>query len=114
MLLRSLRTLKIRMDQHQKSALAVAHFLENHPKIAKIYHPGLESFPQYKLSRKQMTGYGGLMSFQLKTDDLNKIKAFFNGLSLFQIGSGHENLIYAPAISNLKELSKEQFEGVGI
>ena len=117
LLLRSLRTLKIRMDQHQKSALTVARFLEKHPKIAKINYPGLESFPQYELGKKQMTGYSGLMSFQLKTDDLDKIKTFFNGLSLFQIGvswGGHESLIYAPAISYLKELSKEQFEGMGI
>ena len=117
LLLRSLRTLKIRMDQHQKSALTVAKFLENHPKIEKIYYPGLESFPQYELGKKQMTGYGGLMSFRLKTDDLNKIKTFFNGLSLFQIGvswGGHESLIYAPAISYLKELSKEQFDAMGI
>lgn len=117
LLLRSLRTLKIRMDQHQRSALAVAQFLESHPKIEKINYPGLKSFPQYELGKKQMTGYGGLMSFQLKTNDLNKIKTFFNSLSLFQIGvswGGHESLIYAPAISYLKELSKEQFEGMGI
>ena len=117
LLLRSLRTLKIRMDQHQKSALAVAQFLESHPKIEKINYPGLKSFPQFELGKKQMTGYGGLMSFQLKTTDLNKIKAFFNNLNLFQIGvswGGHESLIYAPAISYLKELSKEQFEGMGI
>ncbi|WP_242134176.1 trans-sulfuration enzyme family protein [Aestuariivivens marinum] len=117
LLLRSLRTLKIRMEQHQKSALAVAQFLESHPKIEKINYPGLKSFPQYELGKKQMTGYGGLMSFQLKTFDLNKIKTFFNNLNLFQIGvswGGHESLIYAPAISYLKELSKEQFEGMGI
>ncbi|MDD7884471.1 PLP-dependent aspartate aminotransferase family protein [Flavivirga sp. 57AJ16] len=117
LLLRSLRTLKIRMDQHQKSALKVAQFLENHPKIDKINYPALKSFPQYELGKKQMTGYGGLMSFRLKTDDLDKVKAFFNGLSLFQIGvswGGHESLIYAPAISYLKELTPEQFKGMGI
>lgn len=117
LLLRSLRTLKIRMDQHQKSAIAVANFLENHPKIESINYPGLVSFDQYELGKKQMTGYSGLMSFRLKTNDLDKIKQFFNGLSLFQIGvswGGHESLIYAPAISYLKELTKEQFEGMGI
>ncbi len=117
LLLRSLRTLKIRMDQHQKSALTIACFLENHPKIEKVNYPGLESFPQYELGKKQMSGYGGLMSFRLKTNDLVKVKAFFNELDLFQIGvswGGHESLIYAPAISYLKELNKEQFEGMGI
>ncbi|NER15372.1 aminotransferase class V-fold PLP-dependent enzyme [Leptobacterium flavescens] len=117
LLLRSLRTLKIRMDQHQKSALEVARFLEDHPKIEKVYYPGLESFPQYELGKKQMSGFSGLMSFQLKTSDLEKIKKFFNSLSLFQIGvswGGHESLIYAPAISYLKELTEEQFAGMGI
>ena len=117
LLLRSLRTLKIRMDQHQKSGLEVAQFLENHQKIAKVNFPGLKSSPQYELARKQMSGTTGLISFQLKTTDLSKIKTFFNGLELFQIGvswGGHESLIYAPAISYLKELSEEQFEGLGI
>ena len=64
-----------------------------------------------------MSGTTGLMSFQLKTANLDKIKTFFNGLELFQIGvswGGHESLIYAPAISYLKELNPEQFEGLGI
>jgi cystathionine beta-lyase/cystathionine gamma-synthase len=117
LLLRSLRTLKVRMEQQQKSGLAVANFLENHLKIGKVNYPGLESFPQFELGKRQMTGYTGLMSFQLKTNDLDKIKAFFNRLELFQIGvswGGHESLIYAPAISYLKELNEEQFEGLGI
>jgi len=117
LLLRSLRTLKIRMDQHQKSGLAVAEFLEKHPKIAKVNFPGLKSFPQYELAKQQMSGTTGLMSFQLKTTDLEKAKTFFNGLELFQIGvswGGHESLIYAPAISYLKELNAAQFEGLGI
>ena len=117
LLLRSLRTLKIRMDQHQKSGLAVAEFLEKHPKIAKVNFPGLKSFPQYELAKQQMSGTTGLMSFQLKTTDLEKVKTFFNGLELFQIGvswGGHESLIHAPAISYLKELNAAQFEGLGI
>ena len=117
LILRSLRTLHIRMERHQKNAMIVAEFLESHPKIEKVNYPGLKSFPQYELGKEQMTGYSGLMSFQLKTDDLVSIKAFFNGLQLFQIGvswGGHESLIYAPAISYLKELSEDQFKGMGI
>ncbi|MEP1095384.1 MAG: aminotransferase class I/II-fold pyridoxal phosphate-dependent enzyme [Cyclobacteriaceae bacterium] len=117
LILRSLRTLDIRMKQHQESALQVAEFLEGHPKIEKIYYPGIPSFPQRELAKKQMTGFSGLLSFRLKSTDLDAIKRFFNGLTLFQIGvswGGHESLIYAPAISYLKELSEEQFEGMGI
>lgn len=117
LLLRSLRTLPIRVKQHQENAMAVAEFLESHPKIELVRYPGLDSFPQKDLAEKQMTGYTGLLGFQLKTNQLDQIKLFFNSLELFQIGvswGGHESLIYAPAISYLKELSKEQFEGMGI
>lgn len=117
LLLRSLRTLFVRMEQHQKNALKVAEFLENHPKIKLVRYPGLKSFPQYELGKKQMRGYSGLMSFQLDTDDLDKVKMFFNSLELFHRGvswGGFESLVYAPAISYIKELSPEQFKNMGI
>ncbi len=117
LILRSLRTLPIRMRQHQENAMKIARFLETHPKVKSVRYPGLESFPQYALGQQQMSGYSGLMSFQLVTDNLEEIKTFFNGLQVFQIGvswGGHESLIYAPAISYLKELSPEQFGGMGI
>jgi cystathionine beta-lyase/cystathionine gamma-synthase len=117
LLLRSLRTLFVRMELHQKNALKVAEFLENHPKIKLVRYPGLKSFPQYELGKKQMKGYSGLMSFQLDTDDLEKVKMFFNSLELFHRGvswGGFESLVYAPAISYIKELSPEQFKNMGI
>lgn len=117
LLLRSLRTLPVRMKQHQENALAVAEFLETHPKVQLIRYPGAKSFDQRELAAKQMTGLTGLMGFQLKTEDLDKIKSFVNGLKYFHLGvswGGHESLIYAPAISYLKELSPDQFAGLGI
>jgi len=117
LILRSLRTLPIRLAQHQKSALKVAQFLEKHPKIKSVRYPGLKSFPQYKLAKKQMTGFTGLMSFQLATNKLTQVKKFVNSVEIFSIGvswGGHESLIYAPAISYLKELSADQFKGLGI
>lgn len=117
LILRSLRTLNVRIKQHQESAMKIAIYLEQHPKIRKVNYPGLASFPQKELVKQQMSGFTGLMSFQLAATDLDKIKQFFNGLELFQIGvswGGHESLIYAPAISYLKELTPEQFEGMGI
>lgn len=117
LLLRSLRTLPMRLKQHETSALKIADYLEKHPKITKVNYPGLPSHPQYELGKQQMKGYTGLLSFQLATEDIDKIKAFFNGLELFLIGvswGGHESLIYAPAISYLKELSPEQFSALGI
>jgi cystathionine beta-lyase/cystathionine gamma-synthase len=117
LLMRSLRTLPIRMKAHEENAMQVARFLESHEKIESVSYPGLESFGQYELAKKQMTGFSGLMAFKLKTSDLQKIKRFFNSLGLFKIGvswGGHESLIYAPAISYLKELSETQFEALGI
>lgn len=117
LIMRSLRTLPIRMKAHQEHAMKVAEYLEHHPKIQHVNYPGLKSFPQYELAKKQMSGYSSLMSFKLNTTDLTKIKAFFNSLEIFKIGvswGGHESLIYAPAISYLKELSQDQFEAMGI
>lgn len=117
LLLRSLRSLPMRMERHQQSGLRIAKFLAAQSKIAKVRYPGLPDFDQKALAEEQMTGYTGLMSFQLKTNDLDKIKTFVNTLGLFKIGvswGGHESLIYAPAISYLKELSPEQFDALGI
>jgi cystathionine beta-lyase/cystathionine gamma-synthase len=117
MLLRSLRTLPLRMERHQQNALKIAQFLNAHPKVKKVNYPGLPEFEQFDLAQQQMSGTSGLMSFQLNTENLAEIKAFFDGLTLFQIGvswGGHESLVYVPAISCLKEQTPEQFSQMGI
>lgn len=117
LLMRSLRTLPIRMKAHQESAIKVAKFLDSHSKVEIVNYPGLTNFPQYELAKKQMTGFSGLLAFKLKTTNLSKIKTFFNSLKIFKIGvswGGHESLVYAPAISYLKELNPNQFEQLGI
>jgi len=117
LIMRSLRTLPIRMKAHEESAMKVAHFLESHENVESVSYPGLESFGQHKLAKKQMTGFSGLMAFKLKTSNLLQIKTFFNSLELFRIGvswGGHESLIYAPAISYLKEMNEVQFKALGI
>ena len=114
---RSLKTLPMRMKTHEANALEVARFLENHPKVLKVNYPGLKSFAQYKLAQEQMSGNSGLLSFRLATQDLEKVKKFFNGLNKFRIGvswGGHESLIYALAISYIKEMKEEQFAATGL
>jgi len=114
---RSLRTLPIRMKAHQQNAMAVATYLANHPAIEKVNYPGLKSFDQYALGQLQMSGYTGLLSFRLKTTDLVQVKTFFNSLDIFKIGvswGGHESLIYALAISYIKEMTTEQFAATGL
>lgn len=66
LLLRGLKTLAVRMDKHNENALIIAEFLERHDKIEHVFYPGLPSHPQYELAKKQMTGFGGMLSFELK------------------------------------------------
>lgn len=117
LILRSLRTMKIRLLQHQENALKVAEFLEAHSMIKAVNYPGLPSFAQYELAKKQMSGFSGLMSFEIDTDDVEKLKKFVNTLSLFKLGvswGGHESLVFVPAIAYLKEMPVERFKEMNI
>ena len=69
LVLRGLKTLAVRMERHNQSALAIAHFLEEHPEVLAVHYPGLGSFPQSKLARDQMRGFGGVISFEVGTSD---------------------------------------------
>ncbi|HVF48594.1 MAG TPA: PLP-dependent transferase, partial [Pyrinomonadaceae bacterium] len=66
LLLRGLRTLGLRVERHNRNALAVARFLETHPKVGRVHYPGLESHPQHALAREQMSGFTGVMSVELR------------------------------------------------
>ena len=117
LILRSLRTLTLRMERHQQSALKIASFLEGHKKVKKVNYPGLPSFPQHALAQKQMTGYGGLLSIVLDIEDISEAKRFVNKLVIFKLGvswGGHESLVYAPTISYAKELTAEQLEAMSL
>lgn len=95
LLIRGLRTLPVRLRQHQENAMKLACFLEKHPKVEKVLYPGLKSHPQYELGRRQMTGYTGLMSFVPKGSPEDIMK-FVNNLKYFQLGcswGGFESLI---------------------
>lgn len=96
--LRGLRTLGIRLDRHQASAMQVAEFLESHPRVRRVYYPGLASFPQRALARRQMRGYSGLLSFEVDTAP-DKIPLMFNRLRYISIGvswGGYESIISQP------------------
>jgi cystathionine beta-lyase/cystathionine gamma-synthase len=117
LLLRSLRTLPARMAQHQHNGLAVARYLDSHPGIRRVLHPGLESHPQHELARRQLSGYSSLFGFTLESDDLAAIKRFFDAVQLFQRAvswGGHESLLYAPAISYVKEQPPERLAAMGL
>jgi cystathionine beta-lyase/cystathionine gamma-synthase len=117
LLLRSLRTLPARMALHQANGLAVARFLENHPAIRQVAHPGLASHPQHELAQRQMQGFSSLFGFTLATDDITAIKRFFNATRLFRRAvswGGHESLIYSPVISYIREQPPERLAAMGL
>jgi cystathionine beta-lyase/cystathionine gamma-synthase len=95
LLIRGLRTLRLRMEQHQKSGLAVAQALATHPKILQVNHPGLRVHPQYDVAQRQLRGFPGLFSFALADQSGEAARQFLDRLRLFHIGvswGGHESL----------------------
>lgn len=81
--LRSLRTLVPRMKLHFENGLAVARYLESHPKVLKVYHPWLQSHPQHELAKKQSSGHSGLLSIHLE-GTMIEAKKFILNLKIFQ------------------------------
>ncbi len=107
LLTRGLRTLPVRMRQHQESAMQVAAFLESHPLVERVLYPGLESHPQYELGKRQMTGYSGIMSFVPKGND-QAIMDMIHSLRYFELGpswGGFESLINTPGVGINEEMS---------
>lgn len=96
LVLRGLRTLELRMQRVHDSTGQIAERLEKHPGIRRVLWPLLPSFPQYELARRQMSGAGGLFSFELDTDDRTTAESFFDRLKRFALAvswGGHESLI---------------------
>lgn len=97
--MRGIKTLSVRMKAHQENALYLANYLSGHPKIEKVYYPGLESNPHYALAKKQMTGFGGMISIELK-GGFTAVENFFQKLRLFMLAEslgGVESLVCYPA-----------------
>ncbi|CAH9055132.1 Cystathionine gamma-synthase [Pseudoalteromonas holothuriae] len=97
--LRGLRTLNVRLKQHQENALAVAQYLEQSPYVSQVYYPGLESHPQHALAKQQQEGFGGMVSFDIK-GGLKDSAAFLTSLKQFSLAEslgGVESLICHPA-----------------
>jgi cystathionine gamma-lyase len=98
LVLRGVKTLGIRMEAHNRNALAVAHWLEAHPKVERVLHPGLESHPQHALAQQQMTGYGGTFSFCVNGGEPEAFR-LLGGVKLFTLAEslgGVESMIEHP------------------
>ncbi|WP_104629150.1 cystathionine gamma-synthase [Helicobacter bizzozeronii] len=115
LLQRGIKTLALRMQAHQKNALCAAEFLQAHPKVQKVYYPGLPTHPNHTLAKEQMRGFGGMLSFTLKDD--NKAILFVESLKLFILGEslgGVESLVGVPALMTHASIPKQQREAAGI
>ena len=116
LLLRGLKTLGVRVQRHNENAQAIAEFLEGHPKVRKVYYPGLESHPQKELAKKQMRGFGGMMSVELEAT-MEETKNFLETVELFDFApslGGVESLITQPAITSHSYLTQEERDHLGI
>jgi cystathionine gamma-lyase len=114
--LRGIKTLALRLEQHQKNALEIAHYLEKHPKVSRVLYPGLETHPQYELSRTQATGFGGVVSFEIK-GTITDAERFLEKLKVFALAEslgGVESLIELPSLMTHASVAKEVREQVGI
>jgi cystathionine gamma-synthase len=116
LLLRGLKTLELRMARHNWNAFKVAEFLDGHPRIRRVYYPGLASHPDHDVAREQMSGFGGVVSFEL-VGDLDSTGHFVDGLQIPYIGpslGGVESLVIQVAQATYYELSTEERGLIGV
>ena len=116
LVMRSLKTLQLRVQRQNENALALAKLLEKHPKVARVHYPGLTSSPHRRVAKKQMRGFGGIVSFELK-GGLRKAKRFVNRLKGARIAvslGSTETLIQIPALITHRIVPKGVQESLGI
>lgn len=115
MLERSMKTLGLRVKAQTKNAMKLAKWLNKHPKISKVYHPGLKSHPEYQLAKSQMRGYGAMLSFEL-TKDLDSYR-FQKELELIKSSmslAGIESTVISPHLTSHALLTDKERKAVGI
>ena len=103
------------MDRHNYNALKLAEYLSNHPLVEKVNYPGLKSHAQHELAKKQMSGFGGMLSFYVK--DIVKIGSFLRNLKIISLAEslgGVESLINRPASMTHASISQSERDRIGI
>ncbi len=116
LVLRGIKTLSLRVREHERNATAVAKFLETHPAVEAVYYPGLPSHRQFDLAKKQQTGFGGIVSFVVK-GGLEGARQLINGVKLFALAEslgGSRSLICHPSTMTHKPIPREIQEERGI
>lgn len=116
LILRGIKTLALRVAQQNSSAQRMAEFLEAHPKVRRVWYPGLASHPSHEVAKRLMTGFGGVVTFELNTD-LAGAGRFIDALKIPRIApslGGVESLVEQPALMSFFELTTEQREAIGM
>ena len=116
LLIRSIKTLAVRMERHNSNALEIAKFLSEHSKVKKVFYPGLENDSNNQVAKKQMKGFGGILSIDLK-GDINSAKKFLENIKIFTLAEslgGVESLIEHPAIMTHASIDKKIRDELGI
>ncbi|MCA9216313.1 MAG: aminotransferase class I/II-fold pyridoxal phosphate-dependent enzyme [Planctomycetales bacterium] len=114
---RGLKTFELRMQRHNDNGQAIAEFLDRHPRIERVYYPGLESHPYYDVARRTMSGFGGLVTFLVKDADWRETADIVDAVKIPRIGpslGGVETLIEQPLIMSYYECSPEDRASWGI
>jgi cystathionine gamma-lyase len=114
--LRGVKTLALRMERHCSNALTIARWLEKNSKVARVIYPGLESHPQHKLAKKQMSAFGGIVTFVVK-GDLSATRRVLERTRLFTLAEslgGVESLIEHPAIMTHASIPAHKRDEIGI
>src|SRR4029077_5964596 len=109
------KTLALRMQQHNLNGLALAEFLSVHPKVKKVYYPGLPTHPHYELAKRQMRGFGGMLAFELGS--LEHARRLLNAVRLYALAEslgGVETLISHPADMTHASVPAETRARIGI
>ncbi|HEY8401988.1 MAG TPA: cystathionine gamma-synthase [Cytophagaceae bacterium] len=117
LVLRGVKTLHLRMQRHCENAMAIAEYLSKHPKIEKVNYPGLKEHKNHSIAAAQMNGFGGMLSFTLKGDNINDAKRFLEKVELFSLAEslgGVESLCGHPASMTHASIPKEEREKAGL
>jgi cystathionine gamma-lyase len=114
--LRGLKTLPVRMERHQQSGLRLVEWLASHPDVSRVYHPLLASHPNHAVAKKQMSGFGGMISFEL-VGDLDRARRFVAATRIFTLAEslgGVESLIEVPALMTHASVEPDKRRAIGI
>lgn len=115
LLVRSLKTLPLRMERHGANAMQVARWLKRHPKVSQVYYPGLEDHPGYERSQRQAKGFGGMLSFRVARPELaRQVLKKLQLISFAESLGGVESLMTLPAVQTHGDIPKEERERLGI